>query len=157
MIITSPDGSIIKIPAAGEFIDTPAAKEFIDNEFTGVKYIPVNGELERFGRSKIKILTNLHSKMSKSIRHAFKNTGQGYTFTSLVTLEQIEKREWIKVKQADREGNTALADKLQGGISGLYFGASNKAKLFKNLKTKLQLLKPGYKVMMYVKFEVMDE
>ena len=139
----------------GEVIKVPVSAEFIDNEYSGVNYIPVDGEPERFGRSKIKILANLQSRMAQSIRYALKNTGQGYTFTNLATLEQIEKRVINQVKKAERSGEDAKADRLINSLKALYFG--NKKKNFVNPETKLIPLKPKYKVTMYVKFEVMDE
>ena len=69
MIVVTPQGEKIKVPVQGSFLD---------KEFQGVNYIKLNGKQERFGRSQIKMLANLHSTMAKSIRYALKNTGDGY-------------------------------------------------------------------------------
>lgn len=147
VLIREPGGNIIKVPVNSSFRD---------NEFEGTNRIKLKGEFEMFGRSEIKIIANLRRAMSKSIRYALKNTGDGYTFTSLVSLEAIEKRVKKQIGIEEKQGNDALAGKLAEGLKGLYFGWGNKKRYFKNSNTKLTLLdRKKYNVTMYVKFEMM--
>lgn len=146
MVIHTPSGEDIKVPVQGSFRD---------NEFQGVNYINVKGERERFGRSELRILANLHSQMSKSMRYALKNAGDGYTFTSLAMLDQIKDRQMRQIEKAEKAGNTELADKLTSSLGGLYFGYGERTNYFVNDKTKLTLLRNGYSVTLYVKFEMM--
>jgi hypothetical protein len=145
MLIDGPEGRI-KVPVSGEFIQ---------QEFEGTNPIPVNGVPELFGRSEVKILANLHAKMARSMRYALKNTGSGYSFTSLATLEQIEKREWKKVEKLEAAGEDLKADKITASIPMLYFGPGNKEHFFINKKTRLTPLKPKYTVTLLVKYELL--
>lgn len=147
VMIREPGGNIIKVPVNSSFRD---------DEFEGTNRIKLKDEFEMFGRSEIKIIANLQRAMSKSIRYALKNTGDGYTFTSLLSLETIEKRVKKEIKKADSAGNDILASKLASGLKGLYFGYGQKKRYFKNPNTKLILLdRRKYSVTMYVKFEMM--
>lgn len=144
MIIDTEDGARVKVPVNGSFRDS---------EFQGTNRI--GGVL--YGRSEIKILANLHTKMSRSMRYALKNAGDGYTFTSLAMLDNIKKRQLVLVKKAEQAGEKDKADKLYSSIDTLYFGAGNRKRYFINKRTKLNVLKGKNQVTLFVKFEMMYE
>lgn len=158
----------IKTPS-GEIKNVPVSGKFLDREFQGAKRIPLKGQTEIFGRSEVKIMANLHSAMAKSIRYSLKNSG-GYAFTALATLERFEKTKKEEIKELDKDyrkikGQTQkdrdarekiIVQELvrKEAIKNLYFG--NKKRFFINNKTRLTPLKPNNKVIMFVKFEVME-
>lgn len=168
----------------GERIKVPVNSSFRDGEFERSNRFPVKGQDELFGRSEVKLLENLTNDMSKSIRYAFKNTGDGYTFTSLAVLEQIESRkkkeyaeaiadlenEKAKLNRAIDMGDEELIEKfeksvenkdrkaagIRKAIAGLWFD-NQKKRYFINKKTRLEPIDSSYRVTMYVKFEYMYE
>ena len=89
------------------------------------------------------------------MRYALKNTGNGYTFTSLRMLDNIADRQKKLSKKLEKAGKEGEATKAMGSIKGLFFGYGNRKKHFINPDTKLTLLKGNYSVTLYVKFEMM--
>lgn len=151
MKIFTPTGELIKVPpVAGSFRDSDTGDSFFD----GSNFIPLKkgGNTEMFGRNEIPLLANLHSKMSRSLRYALKNIG--YTFSSLAVLDQIARRNDVLGRKLEKRGDEKGADKAFGSSRGLFFG-HNRKKYFVDKKTKLTLIKGKYKVILYVKFEMM--
>ncbi len=153
MIIHTPKGEIIKVPAIGSFKDSDTGERYFEqpNDI----YIKKLQKTEQFGRNEIKILANLHSSMSKAMRYALKNAGNGYTFTSLRMLDNIADRQKKLSKKLEKAGKESEANRAINSIKGLFFGYGNRKKLFVNPNTKLTLLKGNHSVTLYVKFEMM--
>jgi hypothetical protein len=137
-VIETPAGDRVKIPVSGAFRHQELGYQKTD-PFT------VDGKQEIFGKTEINIISNLQSKIAHSIRIMIKNAG--YAFTSLRTLETIEKQ---MERDAKKAKNPDEKEKILSSIKGLYFG--NKKRNFIDEKTKLTSTS-NHKITLYVNLE----
>lgn len=152
VLIQTPNGERVKVPANGSFYDKDYHNLYSDKYyFETFQELKVRGKDELFAIKEAGLLENLTAEMGKAIRYALKNTGDGYTFSSLAVLEQIEKRERTKLIKAKTEKE---ANQISKAIRGLWFN-NNKRKYFEDKNTALIPLTAKYKVTLSISFEYM--
>jgi hypothetical protein len=143
MIVIKGPGVNLKIPVNSSYRNE--AFDYMNSSHT----LPGDKKRSPALSNEIKILANLHSEMSYSIRRALRDAGEGYRFTSLATLKQIENREMRIIKKLEKDGvNQDVIDRRYNAIDRLWNLG------WKSVK-ELKQLTGAYSVTLYVWFEQM--
>lgn len=97
--ITDPEGKVLEIPVNGSYIS---------KGFDSKGYLFIDNKIKAAMTNKVEVVANLTSNIAHSIRIALKE--QGLRFTSLVKLQQIEKKEIRRIKTLDDYEDVATAE-----------------------------------------------
>lgn len=154
--IKNPQGEITRIPISDSWFPMKNGEDelrkpiegFLDNQ---VSYMNIPGfKSYPAMKQRLSTVSNLHSKIAFSVRRALMT--QGYRFTSMATLKQIENRaltQELPLLEKSPSFTEEKRERFMSGIDSLYkFGAYGR---YKNLPKQIT---KNWEVILYIRFEL---